>query len=253
MKLLGLDFETTGKDTEKSRVIEVGLVLWDTDLHTPTKVAGYLVDPGPGVVYEPEAMQKNGLSAELCAMYGMEDGAAIRQLLGWMRFCDAVVAHNGHEFDYLLLEAWAKRYGLEVPDRLRIDTMHDIELGPKMSSRLVYMAADRGFLNPFPHRAMFDVMTMMKLLDFYNFDRVVELAKSPRITVRALVSYDNRDRAKSRGYHWKPEDKLWTKIIKEINLEKEREACGDRTEKIVGEDGVEQDVLVPGFKIAVLP
>jgi DNA polymerase-3 subunit epsilon len=135
------------------------------------------------------------------------------------------VAHNGLAFDRQVLKAWAEKYGLDwQPDKLWIDTKTDIEIPSRNSTRLVYLAADHGFLNPFPHRAMFDVMTMMTILSRYDLDKVIEVAKSPTLTLRAMVSYDDRELAKARGYHWQSETKQWTMNVKECNLEKERAA-----------------------------
>jgi DNA polymerase III subunit epsilon len=235
--LLGLDFETTG--LVDASATEVGMAFWDTDLRAPIKLTGYLVDPGPDVVWEtitPEmralglltAAEVSGITPELCAKYGVPDLTGLKQLLSWYRIADAIVAHNGHEFDYPLLERWAKKYGLELPDKLRIDTMCDIELPPKTIKKLVYMAADHGFLNPFPHRALFDVMTMLRIMDQYDLDKIIEAAKSPILIVKALVSFADNFKARARGFHAQYENgkfKMWSLVVKECFLERERAAA----------------------------
>jgi DNA polymerase III subunit epsilon len=255
MLLLGLDFETTGLDTTKSSVVEVGMALWDTDLHAPVKLAGFLVDPGP-VVWEPGAAAKNGLSPELCAKYGMVDETALRQVLSHLKLADAVVAHNGNNFDFPLLESWAKRYGLEVPNKLRIDTDSDCERPPKMSNRLTYWAADHGFLNPFPHRAMFDVMTMLRILDTdYDINVVAEIAKSPTLLVEALVSFAQKDLAKQVGFHAEYEGtkfRRWSLAVKECFLDKKREECRVFRSYARDENGETQEVTTPGFEIRIV-
>lgn len=224
--LCGIDFETTGLKIGVVSVTEVGLVLWDTDLRSPVKLAGFLVDPGPNAVWEPGVEKINGITPELCAKYGMPDEKAIRQLLFWYQNADAAVAHNGLEFDRLVLKYWAEKYGLDwQPNKLWIDTKCDLDIPARNSTRLVYMAADHQFLNPFPHRAVFDVMTMMKILDNYDINEVVKVSMSPTLVVKAIVNYDTRDLAKNRGFHWKAEEKQWTMVVKECHLEREREAC----------------------------
>ena len=220
-------------------ITEVGMALWDTDLHAPIKLAGYLVDPGPDAIWEkvtPEmralgllpAAEVSGITPELCAKYGVPDLTGLKQLLSWYRIADAVVAHNGHEFDYPLLERWAKKHGLELPDKLRIDTMCDIELPPKTIKKLIYMAADHGFLNPFPHRALFDVMTMMRIMNEYDLNEILETAKSPTLVVEALVTFAQKDLAKTRGFHAQYENgrfQMWSLVVKERYLERERAAA----------------------------
>jgi DNA polymerase III subunit epsilon len=222
----------------------VGLVLWDTDLNAPIKLFGTLVDPGEYAVWEGAtehtlaAVDVNGITPEICDKYGIEDEKALKYVLSWYGSADIACAHNGNAFDKPLLETWAARYGLDAQKgKLWIDTRADIERPPKMSSRLTYMAADHGLLNPFPHRAMFDVMTMMTILTApdiskapprYDLAKIQEIAKSPLRIIKALVSYDNNHLAKTRGYHARYENgkfQRWELEVKEINLEKEREAA----------------------------
>src|SRR5208282_4762391 len=110
----------------------------------------------------------------------------------------------------------------------------DLEVPERNSTRLTYMAADHAFLNPFPHRAMFDVMTMLKILDNYDIGKVMELAKSPTVTVKAIVSFDQKDLARNRGYHAQYETnrdgsrgkfKHWSMSVKAIKLDQVREAA----------------------------
>ena len=44
---------------------------------------------------------------------------------------------------------------------------------------LPYLAADHGFLNPFPHRALFDVMTMIQIAGMYDINEILKYADSP--------------------------------------------------------------------------
>jgi DNA polymerase III subunit epsilon len=229
MLILGLDFETTGLNIPTIGVTEVGMVLWDTDLAAPIKLYGTLVDPGPDVIWEPSAIAVNNLTPELCSKFGMQDEKACRQLMSWYSSADVCCAHNGNVFDRPILDKWAKKYGLDSQkDKVWIDTKADLETPPRNSTRLTYMAADHDFLNPFPHRAMFDVMTMLKILDKYDLEKVLVVSKSPTVRIKAIVSFEQKDLAKNRGFH--PiyvEGKFshWEMSTKECKLEKEREAC----------------------------
>lgn len=233
--ILGGDFETSGLDPKKNAITEVGMVLWDTDLHMPVKVMGYLVNPRVGAEWDPMTAVINGITPELCAKHGYEDERALKQFIFWYQLADYACFHNGKRFDKPFFEFWCNLYGYEPPEKTWIDTNTDIEYGPlehKMSRKLVYMAADHRFLNPFPHRAVFDVMTMLKVLDNYDINRVIELAKMPDVMVEALVSYDDRELAKARGYRWveNPANpsgkKIWMQTIKECYLENESNEAG---------------------------
>src|SRR5271157_2798498 len=193
------------------------MILWDTGPRCPVKAMGFLVDPGPDVAWREGV--PGGLTPEICAKYGYESQKALRQFLQWYQPSDVACAHNGTAFDRLVLKAWAEKHGYDwQPGKLWIDTSIDIELPPKMSTRLTYMACDHGFLNPFPHRAVFDVMTMLQILDHYDLGTVIEMAKSPTLYVKAVVDYADRELAKARGYRAQYEDgkfKMWTKSVKE--------------------------------------
>jgi len=227
--ICGLDFETTGIQPTAS-VTEVGLVLWDTSILAPVRMAGYLVDPGEGAVWEPETQEINKINPSLCAEYGTESLRALKQTLLWIQQADVVCAHNGRNFDRLVLKRWAEKYGLDwFPDKLWIDTTQDLEVTAHSSKRLNYMAADNGLLNPFPHRALFDVMTMLKILGFYPLDKVIEAARTPNIAVKIVhVPFEKKDWPKAHGFHAyydKKKDKFqfWVKVFKENKFEEEFE------------------------------
>jgi DNA polymerase-3 subunit epsilon len=230
MLLCGLDFETTGLKIGTVSVVEVGLVLWDTDMRAPVKLAGYLVDPGADAVWEPGVEKINHITPELCSKYGVVELTGLKQLLSWYAVADYAVAHNGLEFDRPILRHWAEKHKLDwQADKIWIDTKCDLEIPQRDSTRLVYMAADHAFLNPFPHRAVFDVMTMMKILDCYEIDEVLKVSKSPTLVVQALVSFADRDKARTRGFHAQYETngkfKAWTMVVKQCYFEREQEGA----------------------------
>jgi DNA polymerase-3 subunit epsilon len=230
MLLIGIDFETTGMSPEKHAVIEVGAILWDTDLRAPIRVIGYLVNPRKDCEWDPEAMAKNGLSQELCQKYGYEDERALKQLLVWYQQAEIACAHNGTKFDRPFFSAWCAHYGYDdQPKKLWIDTDTDIDFSRGQSHHLDYMAADHRFLNPFPHRAVFDVMTMLKIMDEHDCAKIIESAKEPKIIVQALVSFENNNLARVRNYRPHYEDgrfKAWLKTINQRDYAKEAEEAG---------------------------
>jgi DNA polymerase-3 subunit epsilon len=192
---------------------------------------GYIVNPGPDAAWDPGVFHINKLTPEICAKDGYEYSRAAKQFFLWYQDADAVVAHNGTRMEKPFVNVWGDRFGYDPqPDKLWIDTSTDIPFPDKMSRHLTYLAADHNFLNPFPHTALFDVMTMLVILDQYPLDEVIRLAKSPSIAVKALVSYDDRELAKARGYRAEYNDKgkfmHWRLIIKECFLERERNEAG---------------------------
>ena len=246
MIVCGLDFETTGIQTTAS-VTEVGLVLWDTSIAAPIRVTGYLVNPGDDAIWEPGVKEINKITPSLCAEYGTESSRALKQVLLWIQQADIVCAHNGLAFDRPVLKRWAERYGLDwFPDKLWIDTMQDLALPYRSSPRLSYMAADSGFLNPFPHRAVFDVMTMLKLLSAHPIEQVIAYAKTPWVGARITLPFEKNQWAKDNNYFWyknKDNDhiKFWMKKVKEDRFADEEalvQAAGFTLTKIEVPEGV---------------
>jgi DNA polymerase-3 subunit epsilon len=223
--LLSLDFETTGLDFDKDRVIEYGLVAWDVELRQPVRLMGNLVKPERNFTQEEwaaaEAVHHIGMGT--VNRYGMPEHIALAILLTWYETADYIVAHNGVFFDKPMLERWATRYPeLKMPKRPWIDTRVDLPV--PLSGKLVYLAADHGFINPFPHRALFDAMTCLRIIDNYDVPTVIERSRLPNVLVQGLVSYEDREKAKARGYGWQDYrgKKCWVRTLKDPEVGREQ-------------------------------
>jgi hypothetical protein len=83
------------------------------------------------------------------------------------------------------------------------------------------MAADDGFLNLFPHGALADCLTTLKLIEnrLPVLDQIIERAKSPIVILQSLQDRDNNQVAKDRRFHWNDQPgHLWWKAVKEIDV-----------------------------------
>lgn len=101
------------------------------------------------------------------------------------------------------------------------------------STKLKYVASDHGLINPFSHRAIFDVLTMLKVLSCYDLAEVLKHKNKPDIIIRAVVPHPKndggvgKDKAKLAGFRWQDVDgkqypMMWVKKIKEEQLEAEQ-------------------------------
>lgn len=226
MLILGIDFETTGLDPETRQVIEVGMQLWDWELGVPVNEMGYLVRHEQ-YVWDDKFEGKSKVSAAMCDTYGISSLNGLKRIQIMMQSTDYMCGQNVNEFDKIFLEAWCKRLGLPNPrpDILWIDTQTDIEIPEGNSRRLAYMAADHGLCPHNAHRALADVDQTMNILRKHDIQHVLEVAKTPTIEIMALVSYDDREKAKDLHYHAEYDNgkfKYWVKTIKEFHLESER-------------------------------
>ena len=81
------------------------------------------------------------------------------------------------------------------------------------------MAADHGFLNPFPHNAVADALTVLKIVALYDIDEIVKRAKEPVLVVRAHQKFDDNHLAKKLKFGFKANlGKAWLKVIKQSDL-----------------------------------
>jgi len=216
MILLSFDVETTGTDTVNDRVIEVGAILYSTGQNKCLESAGFLVKSDKPI--SKEITELTGITSAAVARFGFESRDALDNIMGMVEMTDAYIGQNVLRFDKKVLLNWAEREHFVLPEKLWIDTMYDLPgAEPK---HLGYMAADHGFLNLFPHSALADCQTVLKLVSMYNIDKVVERAKSPLIVLQAHQNRSDNELAKKRKFRWNPEGKIWWKPIKEVDLEK---------------------------------
>jgi DNA polymerase-3 subunit epsilon len=232
MLIAGIDFETSGLDPTKDVIIEVGAVLWDTDLQAPLLIQSLLVDWNLDYI-DPEATKVHGITVEQIKKYGVPPKTAWNIMNGIMEASKAVCAHNGNQFDKGFYAATAQRLETVGVDKLWIDTMTDIEFPEHIKTRkLTHLAAEHNFLNPFAHRAVFDVLTMLRMLSFYDIKQVVASAKEPMVYLKAMVDFSERKQASDRGYRWHADSKTWWKGMKSSAAAKERKEAPFRCMEI---------------------
>jgi DNA polymerase-3 subunit epsilon len=224
--LLALDVETSGLSFENDRVIELGLAMLDLDSHQVVRLEGFLIKPDIEFTQErwAEAQKIHGISWDLVDKYGMPDLMAYTLFSSWYGLATYIAGHNINLFDIPMLEAWAKRNGDTLAPKVMVDTRTDLPDGK--SGRLIHVAAEYGFINPLPHRALSDAWTVLKILELADLDRVIARAMMPNVTVRASVSYDDREKAKARGYYWHADSKTWRKTLKEFEVDDEKRNAG---------------------------
>lgn len=231
MRLLALDLETTGLDVEKDQVTEIGWVLKDTEFEKPFLTEGFLLKV---TIPVPELITNiTGITDSILDEFGKEPEDVYTHLGHVMEAhgVEYIVAHNGNSFDKPMLHNNSKRHNVVLPEREWIDTRLDIKFSEHIRGRnLTYLCAEHGFINPFPHAALFDSMATMKLLSQYNVGEVLKYRAIPTIVIRAMVTFEEKDLAKQKGFSWqeangKKFNKSWVKAIKETELESWKSQC----------------------------
>jgi DNA polymerase-3 subunit epsilon len=174
-----------------------------------------------GVEIPPAITEITGITQEEYKQHGYYPQQVWGELRQMTEYADYYCAHNA-PFDRGFLESFRDQlsiaYGVESvawPNAPWIDTKMDLNYpARKQKGDLTTMAAHHGFLNPFPHRALFDVLTMFKIADQYDWDETIKRQQSPTVEVQAVVTYDEREKAKAEGFYWKADQKIWVRNFK---------------------------------------
>jgi DNA polymerase-3 subunit epsilon len=229
MILLGIDFESTGLSAADDRITEIGACLYDWPTSTPLKLMSTLVNPERPI---PQEITKiTGITDALVDLYGKSEKAAFEELHELMSDADYVAAFNGSRFDYPFYLAACVRLGVEPSGIFWLDFSADIKWPAEITTRnLRHLASEFGFCNPFSRRALFDVLTMFKTAQNFSLDDIITRAQEPTLYVQALVSFDEKELAKERGYHWCAPKKIWWKSAKQSDHEAEKLECPFRTQ-----------------------
>lgn len=221
MILLSLDFETTGLNPETDRVIEIGAITYSTNQKKCLESAGFLVQSD--VTVSEEVTKLTGIHQAAINKFGFSPADALENLIEMAKMSDAIVGQNVIRFDKRFIEQWSIREQLSFPEKLWIDTRTDL---PGVEGRhLSYLAADHGFLNLFPHSALADCQTVLKIVSMYEIEKIVERAKSPTIVLISKQNRSDNELAKKRKFRWNPDYKIWWKTIKDLDLDEEIKLC----------------------------
>jgi DNA polymerase-3 subunit epsilon len=227
--VLALDVESTGLDPKTDRIVELGWCLFDVDEKEVVLSGGAYVD---GVEVSPEIQRMTGIRPEWPRRFGRPLGELLREvdlLATGGEGTAALVAHNA-TFDRGFIAAEAAREGLSKQTLTGpgpwIDTLTDLPHEKEPDSRkLRYLALDHGLFPGRVHRAQSDAILCADLLACYPFDAVLARAASPRVVVQAIVSFDDRQKAKDLNFRWEKLEgiertftKQWVKAAKECDM-----------------------------------
>lgn len=245
--ILGIDLEGVGQDLtitgapdlKVDRVMEIGAVLWDWELKQPVRLMSELINEADRMEVSEDIEAITGLNNEILDKWGrtgIEIKNVLHNLLDLINKADYLMAHNGSNYDRPMLEQMYKRYNLQLPEKLWIDSMQDIEYPSKIPHRsLALLEHSHGFINPFPHRALTDVLSMLKIASNYSIERIVSLAKSPMVRIVATLKapqwsdrhqVDHFNKIKHKiarsKFKWNPDNKTWFKDVHQILLDEGR-------------------------------
>ncbi len=216
--LLILDTETSGIDESKHEVLEIAAILYSVDHHCTLQQISTLIptdlDTNPA-----EAINNISIAAANATPAELSDYLC-QTINYWGQIATYVVAHNA-EFD----RKWFKEHPIlaDLYDQAWLCTCHDFTW-PKQhrqGQKLIDLALAHGIGVSSAHRALTDCQLLAALFDrMDDLPAMIASATSPKVKVKAEVSYGDRQLAKDAGFRWDGAHKQWVCKLREAELTK---------------------------------
>jgi DNA polymerase-3 subunit epsilon len=230
-----LDTETTGLDTKKDKIIELGFVAFEYDAGTGLIYRilheyGGFEDP-----HEPLSdivKQVTGISDNMLTEQSLDD----EEIMDWLKQSSLIIAHNA-AFDRPMLER-------RLPQSKAMNwacTLNDINWQAEniSSLKLDYIAYRLGYFFE-GHRAVNDAQATLHLLSqklpdsgkLAMFELLAHAREKSRRFFAVGAPFDKKDELKERGYRWFADyvytDKrgsskkgVWSKAVIESDIQDE--------------------------------
>lgn len=253
MRVLGFDTETTGLDTKKARIIELGAILFNVEngVWSPLKTFSKLLWEIGDDMLTPETTKLTGITQAELEAGGTSRGHGIKLLSEIAAEADMVVCHNA-DYDKGMLIETIKRHNFDITvpsigymlGLPWVCSVMDLRSNRDYKCRtLSHLALDRGVaVDPKDlHRAVGDVALMGKMLTAAAADPHAMYAyqQSPWTFLQAIIpppwedGGKGKDAATKLGYSWEKArhtdgpvfSKTWVKRVKDCDVEDEKKSA----------------------------
>ena len=212
-RLLILDTETTGLQSERDHCIEIGAVLFHVAERAVLDQVSFLL-PCQANPAEPI----NGISAAV-SRTPQPWQAGLHFFEAMLDAADLVVAHNV-KFD----RAWFGREPLPAISKPWLCTMEDIRWPPSLRLKPTPSVRDLALAHAVPvwaaHRALTDCIYLAQVFERCgDLDALLLEGLEPRQLYRACLSYAERHRAREAGFRWnEPLRGAWSRRLSQRDV-----------------------------------
>lgn len=212
MNILIIDTETTGLDPAKgAECIEIGAILYSIQYRAILAQVSTVL---PVEVIGQEETHGISLAVSNTVPFNVQS-AALNLLSNMALNADYAVAHNA---------AFDQQFAPKCIDIPWICTYEDFNFAPPKKQNLVSLALAHGVPVISAHRALTDCSLIASIFSKRDdlealIEAAIVRAKSPKVWVRALVSFDDKDKAKAANFKWMgTTTRDWRKQMKECDL-----------------------------------
>jgi len=205
MKLLVLDTETTGIETSKGAIaIELAATLYSVPFRASLQSVSFLMPTDSNPV-----AHINGIDPRITTL-DQPWRTALAHFREMAAIADFALAHYA-DFD-------RKFFGIGHLPELHLPwlcSMSDFNWGDMPGRSLRDLALAHGIaVMPDVHRAMPDVTLLTSILSKRtDLEELITEATKPRTLYKAMVSFQQKDRAKDAGFRWDGEAKHWARKL----------------------------------------
>lgn len=230
MRVLVVDFESTGKDTATDRITQIGAVLWDPHEKLMIATIEHLLWNSQYPSTPAEVVAITRLPDELLKREGKDPEEVLISLQQTIKEVDFVIAFN-KAFDETLFKNECNRHGLTIPKTPWICALFELPYPKKIRGRylkLQYIATEHQI--PLTketydslHSAIGDVKLLLEILKKYDWGEIVEYYNMPTLTLEAHTlkpwgpdgdGGKSKDIAKAAGFKWDGKNYKWYMHIK---------------------------------------
>lgn len=211
-RLAILDTETTGPDPDKDQCIEVAVCLYDLVAAAPVATFSSLIRAESNTAFDvnriPVDILKDATPADV----------VWKRVAIFAETADVFLAHRA-DFDRGFTPEPLRSSRPWVCSKFHVEWPEG-----KLGDHLLHLALAHGIGVVHAHRAYSDVDTLSRLLtrvaEKHDLQEMFRLAMRPRKKYAAIVSYDDREKAKQAGFAWVPERKAWEREMVAEDVEK---------------------------------
>ncbi len=235
-KLLIYDTECNSLLTEEGFIQELAWAVYDVETWRCLKSCGSLVRWNTFYEVSPGAVAATGLTRDFCEEHGEFANRLFTNFLFDVEECDFIAGHNIIPYDNKMLATNVKRallYPLSdssFKDKIIIDTMMDCPYPSNQKQMaLKYLALDHGYILSDAHQGISDVFACKAILQKYNFNTVLEIAKTPIITLTVKTNWEDKalvDNLKAAKFFWNKPIKRHQRSIREFHLSEVQSILG---------------------------